>query len=85
MSGTKVGVVGLGNMGGGGARNFSKAGIPLMVWDVAQAACAPFHETRTGARLVPGAKRPGWARALPAGGSCRNGRRLIRFSRRPCQ
>jgi 3-hydroxyisobutyrate dehydrogenase len=34
----KVGVVGLGNMGGGIARNFQKAGVPLMVWDVAPAA-----------------------------------------------
>ncbi len=34
----KVGVVGLGNMGGGIARNYQKAGVPLMVWDVAPAA-----------------------------------------------
>jgi 3-hydroxyisobutyrate dehydrogenase len=34
----KVGVVGLGNMGGGIARNFQKAGVPLMVWDIAPAA-----------------------------------------------
>jgi len=33
----KVGVVGLGNMGGGIARNFQKAGVSLMVWDVAPA------------------------------------------------
>ncbi len=38
----KVGVVGLGNMGGGIARNFQKAGVPLMVWDVASAARAAF-------------------------------------------
>lgn len=38
----KVGVVGLGNMGGGIARNFQKAGVPLMVWDVATAARAAF-------------------------------------------
>jgi len=38
----KVGVVGLGNMGGGIARNFQKAGVPLMVWDVAPAARAEF-------------------------------------------
>jgi 3-hydroxyisobutyrate dehydrogenase-like beta-hydroxyacid dehydrogenase len=38
----KVGVVGLGNMGGGIARNFQKAGVPLMVWDVAPAARAAF-------------------------------------------
>ncbi len=34
----RVGVVGLGNMGGGIARNFQRAGIPLAVWDVAPAA-----------------------------------------------
>ncbi len=38
MAEQKVGVVGLGNMGGGIARNFQKAGVPLMVWDVAPAA-----------------------------------------------
>jgi 3-hydroxyisobutyrate dehydrogenase len=38
----KVGVVGIGNMGGGIARNFHKAGLPLMVWDVAPAARAAF-------------------------------------------
>ena len=38
MTEQKVGVVGLGNMGGGIARNFQKAGVPLMVWDVAPAA-----------------------------------------------
>lgn len=39
----KVGVVGLGNMGGGIARNFQKAGVPLMVWDVAPAARDAFR------------------------------------------
>jgi 3-hydroxyisobutyrate dehydrogenase len=38
----KVGVVGLGNMGGGIARNFRKSGVPLAVWDVASAARAAF-------------------------------------------
>lgn len=42
MTEQKVGVVGLGNMGGGIARNFQKAGIPLMVWDVAPAARTAF-------------------------------------------
>ena len=37
-----VGVVGLGNMGGGVARNFHKAGVKLMVWDVAEAARTAF-------------------------------------------
>lgn len=39
-----VGVVGLGNMGGGVARNFHKAGLPLFVWDLAEAARTPFAE-----------------------------------------
>ena len=38
MDGRKVGVVGLGNMGGGIARNFQRAGVPLAVWDVVPAA-----------------------------------------------
>jgi 3-hydroxyisobutyrate dehydrogenase len=38
-----VGVVGLGNMGGGVARNFHKAGVPLFVWDIAEAARRPFE------------------------------------------
>ena len=48
----KVGVIGLGNMGGGIARNFQKAGVPLMVWDIAPAARAPFSETR-GTEIAP--------------------------------
>lgn len=38
MDERKVGVVGLGNMGGGIARNFQRAGVPLAVWDLAPAA-----------------------------------------------
>ena len=38
----KTGVVGLGNMGGGVARNFAKARAPLMVWDIAPARLKPF-------------------------------------------
>ena len=38
----KVGIVGLGNMGGGIARNFHKSGVPLAVWDIAPAACRAF-------------------------------------------
>jgi 3-hydroxyisobutyrate dehydrogenase len=38
MDERKVGVVGLGNMGGGIARNFQRAGVPLAVWDVVPAA-----------------------------------------------
>jgi 3-hydroxyisobutyrate dehydrogenase len=48
----KVGVVGLGNMGGGIARNFQKAGMPLMVWDVAPAARDAFR-AMTGVDIAP--------------------------------
>ena len=51
----KIGVVELGNMGGGIARNFRKAVIPLMVWDLAQAAREPFHET-AGVEVAPPAR-----------------------------
>jgi len=44
MTQKKVGVVGLGNMGGGIARNLEKAGVPLMVWDVAAPARDAFRE-----------------------------------------
>ncbi len=52
MAEKKVGVVGLGNMGGGIARNFKKAGLPLMVWDVAPAARNAFMET-AGVEIAP--------------------------------
>jgi 3-hydroxyisobutyrate dehydrogenase len=48
----KVGVVGLGNMGGGVARNFRKAGVPLMVWDVAPAARSAFS-AMAGVEIAP--------------------------------
>jgi 3-hydroxyisobutyrate dehydrogenase len=48
----KVGVVGLGNMGGGIARNFQKAGVPLMVWDVAPAARSAFS-AMAGVEIAP--------------------------------
>ena len=51
----KVGVVGLGNMGGGIARNFQKAGIPLAVWDVSPAARDAFAALPGVAILPPGA------------------------------
>lgn len=52
MTEGKVGVVGLGNMGGGIARNFQKAGVPLMVWDIAPAARTKFYET-AGVEIAP--------------------------------
>jgi 3-hydroxyisobutyrate dehydrogenase len=48
----KAGVVGLGNMGGGIARNFQKSGIPLMVWDVAPAARNAFS-AMAGVEIAP--------------------------------
>jgi 3-hydroxyisobutyrate dehydrogenase len=39
----RIGVVGLGNMGGGIARNFQKSGVPLSVWDSAPAALRAFE------------------------------------------
>jgi 3-hydroxyisobutyrate dehydrogenase len=48
----KVGVVGLGNMGGGIARNFQKSSVPLAVWDSAPAACRGF-EGMAGVDIAP--------------------------------
>lgn len=48
----KVGVVGLGNMGGSIARNFTKAGVPTMGWDTAHAARTAIHET-AGIEIAP--------------------------------
>jgi 3-hydroxyisobutyrate dehydrogenase len=39
-------------MGRGVARNFHKAGVPLMVWDIAPEALAPFRET-AGIEVAP--------------------------------
>ncbi|MBC7780652.1 MAG: NAD(P)-dependent oxidoreductase [Proteobacteria bacterium] len=52
MNESKVGVVGLGNMGGGIARNFQKSGVPLMVWDVSPDARTAFAEAR-GVEIAP--------------------------------
>ena len=52
MTEQTVGVVGLGNMGGGVARNFQKAGVPLLVWDVAPAAREAFSKM-AGVRIAP--------------------------------
>ena len=48
----KVGVVGLGNMGGGIARNFQKSGVPLAVWDAVPAARRGF-EGLAGVDIAP--------------------------------
>jgi len=50
----KVGVVGLGNMGGGIARNFHKAGAALTVWDVSSDACEPFKGLANTEVAAPG-------------------------------
>lgn len=50
----RVGVVGLGNMGGGIARNFHKAGVPLIVWDAAPAARRAFEGLARVAIAPPG-------------------------------
>jgi len=47
----RVGVVGLGNMGGGVARNYARKGVPLAVWDVSESACAPFR-SQPGVRVM---------------------------------
>ena len=52
MAEQKVGVIGLGNMGGGIARNFKKAGVPVMVWDVIPEARNKFLET-AGVEIAP--------------------------------
>lgn len=44
---TKAGVIGLGNMGGGIARNLIKAGFETHVWDVAEIATQGFAKTAT--------------------------------------
>ncbi|MEW6334740.1 MAG: NAD(P)-dependent oxidoreductase [Thermodesulfobacteriota bacterium] len=50
----KVGVVGLGNMGGGIARNFHKSGIPLAVWDIRPEVCRGFEGSAGVDIAVPG-------------------------------
>lgn len=42
MQKKKIGVIGLGNMGSGIAKNYVIAGMPLAVWDISQAAIKPF-------------------------------------------
>lgn len=55
MADTTVGVVGLGNMGGGVARNFARKGVALAVWDTAEPARAPFA-SMPGVRVMPPAE-----------------------------
>ncbi len=50
----KVGVVGLGNMGGGIAHNLAAAGLPLAVWDTAPRAMKPFSGMKNVTAIPPG-------------------------------
>jgi 3-hydroxyisobutyrate dehydrogenase len=43
----KIGVIGLGNMGRGIAKNLIKAGNKVFVWDLAETACKTFEKTAT--------------------------------------
>jgi len=43
----KIGVIGLGNMGRGIAKNLIKAGNKVFVWDLAETACKAFEKTAT--------------------------------------
>ena len=43
----RIGVIGLGNMGRGIAKNLIKAGNDVFVWDISEAARAPFEQSAT--------------------------------------
>lgn len=49
-----IGVVGLGNMGGGIARTLCRHKLALAVWDIAPAARAPFEKTEGVSVMSPG-------------------------------
>ncbi|MXZ70359.1 MAG: NAD(P)-dependent oxidoreductase [Acidobacteria bacterium] len=51
MDSRTVGFIGLGHMGAGMARNLLKAGVPLVVWDLASEAVRPL--TQAGADAAP--------------------------------
>ncbi|MBS29264.1 MAG: hypothetical protein CL566_10150 [Alphaproteobacteria bacterium] len=54
MSEPEIGVIGLGNMGRGIADNFAKAGHLTAVWDVSEAARAPFEVREDTTVITPG-------------------------------
>lgn len=54
MNKPEIGVIGLGNMGRGIADNFAKAGHPTAVWDVSEAARAPFEGREDTTVMTPG-------------------------------
>jgi 3-hydroxyisobutyrate dehydrogenase len=47
MEKIKVGIIGLGNMGKGIAKNYVRAKMPLAVWDISPAALEPFRKLKT--------------------------------------
>lgn len=55
MQKTKIGIIGLGNMGRGIARNYVRAHMPVAVWDISEEAVKPFQRPgfqRSGAAVV---------------------------------
>jgi len=54
MSKADVGVIGLGNMGGGVARNFARAGYSTAVWDSDPAAVARYDDVENAFAATPG-------------------------------
>jgi len=50
----KIGLVGLGNMGGGISRNLIKANIPLAVWDISAKALKPYQGKKNVTVAEPG-------------------------------
>jgi len=54
MSKVQAGVIGLGNMGSGVAKNLLAAGYLTGVWDVSDDACAPFRDIEGAAIMTPG-------------------------------
>ena len=54
MPAPKIGVVGLGNMGGGIARNLAKSKFPLAVWDSSKKAVKAFDKVKNAAPMPPG-------------------------------
>ncbi len=54
MSKVEAGVIGLGNMGGGVARNLCAAGYSTGVWDVSDDALTPFRDLENATIMSPG-------------------------------
>ena len=78
-----VGVIGLGNMGGGIARNFQRVKTPLAVWDIDPGALRPFERVK-GVEVLPPGEMAGKCAAIiavvpgsPEVAACLNGRKGI--------